>query len=272
MNKTNIEWTDFTWNPITGCTAISDGCKNCYAKAVHERFYDTPFTQIQFHENRLSEPSNRKKAAKIFIGSMTDIFQDDVTFDYLLEVMKVIMSNPQHTFQILTKRPNRMKDFFNWFYEAKAGNLVTKYPFIRNIINPLPNLWLGVTVENQSEADKRIPILLDISATKRFLSVEPLISRIELNTLIDIKRNIVISSLNGKVYPLDENKLTNKIDWVIVGGETGIKDKTRAMSYDWVQRIYKDCKNSKTPFFFKQWGNYKTNNKFDFENIKEFPL
>ena len=262
MNKTNIAWTDYTWNPITGCTAGSAGCKNCYAKAVHERFYDTPFSEIVFHEDRLTEPFKVKKPSKIFIGSMTDLFQDGVDFKYINEIIVQVSKNPQHTFQILTKRPDRMKRYFDGWEDGSGG----KYHF--------PNLWLGVTAENQEQADKRIPILLDTPAAKRFVSIEPMIGE------IDLTRIMKDNKLQNGVGPLGINSLLGStflgtsipaLNWIIVGGESGAKSKTREMKSEWVRKLYLQCVESRTPFFFKQWGSHKPKYHSKFEEVKEFP-
>lgn len=257
MNKTNISWTDFTWNPITGCSVASDGCKNCYAKIVHERFYDTPFSDVVFHKNRLSEPSKRKKSAKIFIGSMTDLFQDEISFEKLSHIFDEIVGNPQHIFQLLTKRPERMKEYFDWYYNHGYSTI--------------PNLYIGVTAENQKEADIRIPTLLDIRAVKRFVSIEPMIGEINLRMSFWDKDDALhyADFLIGKDYQSGGYNHTNKLDWVIVGGESGVKSKVREMKLEWVERVYNDCKDASTPFFFKQWGAIKPKDSYSFENIQE---
>lgn len=277
MNKTNIAWTDFSWNPITGCSAVSDGCKNCYAKIVHERFNDTPFSKVVFHQERLNEPSKRKKAAKIFLGSMTDLFQDNIPFGWLYEIMKVVKDNPQHTFQILTKRPERMRDFFQWLYVDQPENWVSSF----DNLTYLPNLWIGVTAENQEQANKRIPILLEIPAAIRFVSIEPMIDSVNLGMLITENmgnrfRIVYDPIMTGTKTLWDTKNLVeveniNKIDWVIVGGETGSKSKARKMKINDVYNIYQQCKITEIPFFFKQYGAYKPNRKFEFESVQEFP-
>ncbi len=277
MNKTNISWTDFSWNPITGCSAISDGCKNCYAKIVHERFSDTSFSEVVFHQERLNEPSKRKKASKIFLGSMTDLFQDNIPFGWLYEIMKVVKDNPQHTFQILTKRPERMRDFFQWLYIDQPANWVSSL----DNLTYLPNLWIGVTAENQEQATNRIPILLEIPAAIRFVSIEPMIDSVNLGMLIienigNRFRIVYDPIMTGTKTLWDTKNLVsevniNKIDWVIVGGETGSKSKAREMKINDVYNIYQQCKITEIPFFFKQYGAHKPNGSFEFESVQEFP-
>lgn len=288
MNKTNIAWTDYTWNPVTGCIAVSDGCKNCYAKTVHERFNkDIPFSEIVFHENRLSAPYKKKKSKMIFVGSMTDLFQNDVTYEMFEKILVTVTGNPQHIFQILTKRPKRMRKFFERYCK------VFEVP---------KNLWLGVTCENQKEADARIPILLATPASKRFISTEPMIREVDLTEIKyhDKTMNNCWDVLMGKtgcnylpktmgdnfsynineedIYPQYHNYPRGyydaNIDWVIVGGESGAKSKCREMNPAWVQKIYDDCKANKVPFFFKQWGSHKPKDvgSYEFENVQEFPV
>ena len=262
MNKTKIAWTDYTWNPVTGCTAVSDGCKNCYAKIVHERFNkDIPFSEIVFHENRLLEPFKKKKGKKIFVGSMTDLFHDDVPFDWLYKIWTVMIENPQHTFQILTKRPDRMKEFILNHAPVPA---MTGYTYGKDYLPK--NIWLGVTAENQKEANERIPILLDIPATKRFVSVEPMIGEIDLQNIEESKQSYFSSLLDYD----PRRDTSNTLDWVIVGGESGAKSKCREMKPEWVQKIYNDCKDSNTPFFFKQWGSHKPSDagSYEFEKVQ----
>jgi protein gp37 len=283
MNKTNIAWTDYTWNPITGCSAVSEGCKNCYAKKVHERFYDTPFSDVVFHESRLTEPSRLKKPSMIFIGSMTDLFQElpDAKWidglilnEFVFKVLKVVIENPQHTFQILTKRPVNMRATMRAFYKHIATTSLNK----KLLNGVIPNLWLGVTVENQKEAITRIPTLSLTQAAKRFVSIEPMLDEIDLEKIV-FPGCYELNALNGKIKDLDpvfanqymENNKTTKLDWVIVGGETGAKNQTRAMHPAWVEKIYLQSQKHGIPFFFKQWGSFKPKKKYIFENTQEFP-
>ncbi len=315
MNKTNIAWTDFTWNPITGCTAVSEGCKNCYAKVVHERFNDTPFSEIFLHPDRLEEPLRRRKPCKIFIGSMTDLFHDDVSFEWLDEVFHIIMRTPWLTYQILTKRPERMKEYLDslradsWDrgeYKSRLA-LTEMSPLLSRtevggvrmpektmnwhgrvwdddaytfIFNDFSNVWFGVTAENQEQANKRVPILLNMPVKNRFVSIEPMIENINLDMLV--KPNMgnrfreVASSLMGVKtmwdgYAILAEEVINKLDWVIVGGETGAKSKVREMKPEWIEKIHQDCKENGVPFFFKQWGAYKPKEQYEFESMQQFP-
>lgn len=212
-----IEWTEATWNPVTGCTKVSQGCKHCYAEVLSRRLhamgvsgYENEFKVVTWHESRLSEPLRRKKPTMYFVNSMSDLFHPYIPFDFIEKVMETIEKSPQHTYQILTKRPSVMAKFF-----SKRSVPV--------------NAWLGVSVENQKQGVPRIDILRGINAQIRFLSAEPL-----LEDLGDI-------DLSG-------------IHWVIVGGESGMK--ARPMNPQWVANIKCQCHRAKAAFFFKQWGTY----------------
>lgn len=191
MSKTKIEWADRTYNPVTGCTPISDGCANCYAKRMSERFAGPwgldpaePF-KVTLHPERLDEPLRWKKPSKVFVCSMSDLFHEDVPDKFIVDVLSVIAEAWQHTFLILTKRPERMREIFAgstiandvWLQTTRGVN-AEKSPW------PLPNVWIGVTAENQEQADKRIPILLQIPAAKRFVSVEPMLGAVDLSKWI----------------------------------------------------------------------------------------
>ncbi|MCI0421303.1 MAG: phage Gp37/Gp68 family protein, partial [Acidobacteria bacterium] len=195
--QTRIEWTEQTWNPTVGCTKISPGCKNCYAKtmalrlqAMGMRGYENGF-RLALMPERLSEPLKRRKPTVYFVNSMSDLFHEKVPFDYIHRVFDVMRSAQQHTFQVLTKRAERMAEF------------------CRGVILP-PNVWLGVSVENRRHGIPRIEKLREIEATVRFLSIEPLLEDL------------------GKI------DLTG-MQWVIVGGESG--PKARPMRPEWVDSI-----------------------------------
>ena len=222
MNKTNIAWTEKTWNPITGCSEASEGCKNCYAKKVHERFHNTPFSEINFHPDRLVEPIKVRKDNLIFVGSMTDIFHESIPDEWIDEIFHVMMRARFYcTFQILTKRPDRMKEYINTLLEDGISRISstplqppltpTEVGFVRRWdktmlwegrdydmdteeflygnnsfaqpFKPLGNIWFGTTVENQRNANNRILPLLEMNVTNRFLSIEPLIEEIDLINL-----------------------------------------------------------------------------------------
>ena len=213
---TGIEWTEKTWNPVTGCTKVSAGCKHCYAETMARRLqamgshgYENGFMSVTCHEDRLAIPLRRKKPTVYFVNSMSDLFHPKVPFDFIDKVMAVIEQTP-HTYQILTKRPAQMRRYF----ESR------KVP---------TNAWLGVSVENKKHGVPRIKELRQIKANVRFLSIEPLLEDIG---------NI---NLRG-------------IHWAIVGGESGAK--SRPMRPQWVAGVKRQCRAAKVPFFFKQWGGW----------------
>ena len=214
MANSSIEWTEMTWNPTTGCTKISAGCKFCYAeimtrrlKAMGQEKYKEGFKVVKTHLDTLDIPYTWKTPKVVFVNSMSDLFHKDVPLDFIKKVFKVMNENPQHVFQVLTKRAERL-------YEVHKELRWTH------------NIWMGVSVEDKRVVE-RIDFLRKTRAKVKFLSLEPLIGE--------------LSGLNLK-----------KIDWVIVGGESG--HNPRPMEPDWVIDIQDQCKNAKVAFFFKQWG------------------
>lgn len=191
MANSKIEWTEKTWNPVTGCTKISPGCQNCYAERMSKRLAGrcgypkrNPF-EVTYHHARLSEPYGWRKPARVFVCSMGDLFHEDVTDKFIIDVLSIMAEASQHTFLVLTKRPERMKEIMThdtvandvWLQTSRGCNDEPS-PW------PLSNVWLGVTAENQEQADKRIPILLQIPAAVRFVSVEPMLRPVDLNKWI----------------------------------------------------------------------------------------
>lgn len=216
MSISKIEWTDASWNPITGCTKISSGCQHCYAEAMTRRLcamgvekYKNGFN-VSLHQECLDEPFGWKKPKTIFVCSMSDLFHKEVPYDFIDKVLDVIRRTPQHRYQILTKRAERMEDYFG----------------TREVPS---NAWLGVTVDVKT-SKSRIDALRNIDGVPiRFLSCEPLLE--DLGSL----------NLEG-------------IDWVIVGGESG--HQARPMKEEWVINIKNQVEDSGTAFFFKQWGTW----------------
>ncbi len=215
MKQSKIEWTELTWNPITGCTKISAGCKFCYAEVMSKRLkamgvekYQNGF-KLALHENVLAEPYTWKHPKIVFVNSMSDLFQKNVPVEFIQNVFTVMNENPQHVFQILTKRADILLEY------DQAKQLKWTH-----------NIWMGVSVEDDRVKD-RIKLLSKSKAKVKFLSCEPLIG------------------------PIGKMNLT-KIDWVIVGGESGRKP--RPMNVDWVLDIKEQCDESDVAFFFKQWG------------------
>ena len=246
MGKTFIEWAHSVWNPITGCTKVSEGCRNCYAERMAKRLKgrfgypaEDPF-RVTLHHDKLDKPLQWKKPRRIFVCSMGDLFHKDVSFDNILRLLLVIRSTPRHTYIILTKRPERMKLFFNeWFSGAEA--LADCSLKIKGIPK---NIWLGVSVEDQKTADERIPILLQIPAAVRFVSIEPMLGPVDIVNQVAFRK--FQEWLKGNTqYPLD---------WIICGGESG--PGARPMHPDWVRSIRDQCKEARVKFFFKQWGKW----------------
>jgi len=245
-DKTNIEWTDCTWNAIRGCTRVSGGCRNCYAENMAARFSDpgqwghglatrkpNRWTgKVVLDEAALLKPLRWKKPRKIFVTSIGDPFHPDVPDEWLDRLFAVMALCPQHTFQLLTKRPERMWEYLNEYQtpiricsatvDLATGDLRWNNPAGTDDWWPLPNLWLGVSVENQEQADQRIPHLLDTTAAIRFLSCEPLLGQI----------NFEGRFLNHPDPRVHINWL-ERLDWVIVGGESG--PAARPMHPDWVR-------------------------------------
>jgi protein gp37 len=235
--STKIEWTDETWNPVRGCSIVSEGCKNCYAMRQAHRFsgkgrpyegltrktaHGPKWTgKLKFSFTELQKPLKWKKPRRIFVCSMSDLFHEGVHFNTIAEVFIKIEQCPQHTFQILTKRPERAVQFFEWLSETVTWKPKTD------------NVWIGTSVEDQKTANERIPHLLKIPAAVRFLSCEPLLGPVDLKSQI--------SNLKS-------------IHWVIAGGESG--PGARPMHPDWVRSLRDQCKDAAVPFFFKQWGEY----------------
>lgn len=222
-----------TWNPVTGCSKVSQGCKYCYAERVWPRlsgnpktvYYGREFTDVRCHQERLELPLLWKKPRRIFVNSMSDLFHPDVPSGFILSVLHTIAVAKQHTFQMLTKRPERMAELANGIAILNGGHI--------------PNLWLGVSVEDQATADERIPVLLKTPAAVRWVSVEPLLDKVDL-----------FEFLPGRWITPDFPSL----DWVVVGGESG--SLARPMHPGWVRGIRDQCQSTKVPFLFKQWGEW----------------
>ncbi len=336
-DKTGIEWTDATWNPIVGCSVVSPGCTNCYAmkmagrieamakgrrEATHYAGTTRPSKAGSVWTGQLAlapeqillQPLSWKTPRRIFVNSMGDLFHEDMTDhrEWLDLIFAVMAMAPQHTFQILTKRPHIMRE-----YLFKCLN--TRGAIARNCIDlvlekkisaarmgepswpvesvgdeedpddirlkhwPLPNVWLGVSVEDQRRADERIPPLLDTPATVRFLSCEPLLGPIDLNNIhrepndkdkgmpgfkdctkfsFNSLHGSTSVTCDGKTWYSEENE-TRRLDWIIAGGESG--PCARPMHPDWARSLRDQCVAANVPFFFKQWGEWSP---FDFDGTE----
>lgn len=261
MSTTKIEWAESTWNPITGCTKISPGCKNCYAERMAKRLagrfgypeYD-PFA-VTLHRDKFELP-NWRKPRMVFVCSMGDLFHEDVTIGALTHVLDVIGQHPRHTFLILTKRPERIWPMFSGKHPASNkpdGPSTWRYMSEGTII---PNVWLGVTAENQEQADKRIPVLLQIPAVKRFVSIEPMLGPVDLSDKLGDWTNCPEC---GRGVAIDEDGLCVScgadayhwgLDWVILGGETG--PGWRNMDPQWARDVRDQCNAAGVPFFMKK--------------------
>lgn len=258
-DKTSIEWTDATWNPITGCTKVSVGCDHCYAEGIATRFagssaYPDGF-KVTLRPDRLDQPLRWQKPRRIFVNSMSDLFHDDVPDNFIGSVFDTMARASQHTYQILTKRPGRARSLLNKWQKAAQDRPHAAASFRRHDmlwcepgVWPLPNVWLGVSVENQKWADVRIPTLLETPAAVRFLSMEPLLGQVWF-TGSHCPEHDFPGGFCTFSCPLRQ-----KIDWIIVGGESG--GGARPMHPDWLRSIRDQCQDMNIPFFFKQWGNW----------------
>lgn len=283
MSKSSIEWTDTTWNPITGCSKVSSGCANCYAEGIAKRFWgDRPFKEVKFHPERLEQPIKWRKPRKVFVNSMSDLFHPEITDEHLDQIFAVMALTPHHTYQVLTKRPERMLEYLTT--KSRHGRILLSRkgnPYIPGGLYPLapywplPNLWLGVSVENQKAADERIPLLLQAPATMRFLSCEPLLEGVDLgmgqicNCCGGTGRHCDPCSYTGwETEPLilDEEFdgiefLASKPDWVIVGGESG--HNARPCDIAWIRSIVQQCPDPEVACFVKQLGSNPVMNVYD---------
>lgn len=329
MADTSIEWTDKTWNPVVGCTKVSPGCKNCYAKTLHDlrhkaklagkpmpAQYAHPFEVVQLMPDRLTDPLSWRKPQRVFVNSVSDLFHNDVPFDFIDRVFAVMVIAHWHTFQVLTKRPDRMAAYFAETYQVPArpagfvcgidvpatpartedrwarinfacddiminsrripercwtedGSLIGRPAWPRR---PLPNVWLGVSVENQAAADERIPHLLRTPAAVRFISCEPLLGPVNLGPWLG---PWTCDKHDGKSGPgsycgsicrdyAPYGKSRGPVDWVIVGGESG--PDSRHCRTEWVRSIVEQCKAASVACFVKQLGANVTTRLPDFED------
>lgn len=266
MDRTKIAWTESTWNPLRGCSPVSDGCRNCYAAAVAYRFKGPgqPYEglaewrggetngravfngQIRFVESAIDQPLRWKRPRRIFVNSMSDLFHENVPDVFIARVFAVMIDAPRHTFQVLTKRPDRMAAVTTspvFWYMVRAwlktnhrecpGSLpLDVTPMVR------PHIWLGTTVENQAAFDTRIEDLVRCEAAVKWLSMEPLLEGVDISAAVD---------------PLDGGYVGRSfIHWVVAGGESG--HGARPADPDWFRDIRDQCVDAGVPFFFKQHG------------------
>jgi protein gp37 len=287
-DKSLIEWTDATWIPITGCTLVDEGCRHCYAAhmitswpaignhpsrkglARKNATGESKFTgEVRFNEQWLDQPLRWKKPRKIFVCVHGDLFHESVPDEWLDKVFAVMLLASQHAFQVLTKRPERAREYLTKLFvevdewdrieqaalhlgatvdqAVDAGNLFDK---------PLPNVWLGTSISDQASADLRIPQLLACPAAVRFVSAEPLLGPVDMTEVAvarpDLHASSIIDVLRGTGGFTHDPK--GRIDWVIVGGESG--PHARPMHPDWARSLRDQCAAAGVPFLFKQWGEW----------------
>ena len=250
MNKTKIPWTDASWNPIDGCNPVSDGCKNCYAAGIAKRFWgDRKFSDVRFHAKRLFQLVKWRKPRRIFVCSMGDLFHKDISDFNIFRVVNAMHNAYQHTFILLTKRPKRMGDYFADFKNSFGSNQDKKF-YGEDPSRATKNIWIGVTCENQKTADERIPILLNIPAAVRFVSVEPMLSSIDLSPWLisDGWTPSYSDPDNIGCHPPAEP--LNALHWVICGTESG--PKRRPAKTEWIRSLKDQCVKAGIPFFLKQ--------------------
>lgn len=287
MDGSKIEWTDATWNPLRGCSRVSEGCRNCYAEAVAARFSEPglPYHglaeywfsdatkggdgkfrprwtgKVRFVEERLADPLRWKRPRRIFVNSMSDLFHESVPNDVIEAIFGVMAAAQQHTFQVLTKRPARMLNWFQGLAEnafeysrppadtcvIAAGVSMRRDEFLCPAVPwPLPNVWIGVSVEDQKTADERIPLLLETPAAVRWISAEPMLGKIDL-----AKAGGVWSDMSGRIVR-GGSTYGRQLDWAVVGGESG--PQARSFHLDWARALLEDCRAAGIPVFMKQIG------------------
>jgi protein gp37 len=295
-----IEWTEETWNPLIGCSKVSPGCKNCYAiqtawirqhnpkmaerySGVVEKTLGGSLNwtgRVNFVDGVLDKPLKKKKPTMYFVNSMSDLFHESVPFDAIDKVFAVMGRCQHHTFQILTKRPERMLEYYKSDPYQRILNASYQLPLPKwlsigtGIDNPNTNgnwgwkhVWMGVSVENQQTANERIPLLLQVPAAVRFLSCEPLLGPVDLTQVTQtISPGYFGDCLQPYHVPYcDKEKHYPVISWVIVGGESG-KD-ARPVHPDWVRSLRDQCQKAGVSYFFKQWGAF-----VDVNNILPVPM
>lgn len=283
MNKTKIPWADFTWNPVSGCSPVSEGCEHCYAEKMARRFtkgsgiengVGREYFKVTLHPDRLDEPLCLKKPARIFVCSMSDLFHPDVPVSFIAKILDRMASRTTncnhrkyesheeecwtgdfHTFLVLTKRIERAKKLIEEELPYYAAEYMPGDCCLATAMEdgewPLPNVWLGVTAENQARADERIPILLQTPAAKRFVSIEPMLQGIDLSRWLMV-RDPGVGAPRWELSRSSDGVAKSLLDWVIVGGESG--HGARPCSEEWVQSVYDQCQAAGVPFFFKAAG------------------
>ncbi|NML34553.1 phage Gp37/Gp68 family protein [Paraburkholderia sp. G-4-1-8] len=259
-DSTKIEWTDATWNPITGCSVTSPGCKNCYAmKLAGTRLRNHPSRagltrvttagpvwtgEVRFNEQWLDQPFRWTRPRMIFVCAHGDLFHESVPDEWIDKVFAVMARARQHTYQVLTKRADRMLEYFS--HPDRHGRVIAAsheigWAGMEWCPWPLPNVWIGVSVEDQRRADERIPLLLQVPTTVRWISAEPLLGPVVMQP------NWLEREWEQGVFP--------SIDWVVAGGESG--SDARPAHPDWPRTLRDQCAAAGVPFLFKQWGAWR---------------
>lgn len=231
MIQQSALWWDQSWNPVSGCDPVSEGCKNCWAERMARRlagrcgYPEAPdHFNVTLHPDRLDQPLRWKKSRRVFVSSMGDLFHKDVPFHFIEQIFYMMAKANQHTYQLLTKRPQRMLEVVRQIEDTQHDRFDDLFP----------NVWLGVTAENQERADERIPILLQTPAAVRFVSVEPMLGPVDM------------WDGNSEAWPLAESGL----DWIIIGCESG--PNRRPIKLEWAVDVIRKCKPAGVPVFVKQ--------------------
>lgn len=277
MGRTKIEWCarlgtiPTSWNPVTGCSKISEGCKFCYAErmarrlAGRHRYPEYPHHfDVTLHPDRLEQPLKWKKPRTVFVCSMSDLFHEKVPDSFVAQVFGIMAARKKHIFQVLTKRPKRMRALLSLPDDSdfRLDMAVARNDMLRKTRNyspvhslhvsiPLPNVWLGITAENQAMADERIPLLLQAPTAVRFVSCEPLLEEIHIEGYL---------TQNIYDYPSSKSIQIQGIDWIIVGGESG--PNARPMYPQWARDIRDQCQAAGVPLHFKQHGAWLHESQF----------
>lgn len=309
MTATSIEWTDRVWNPVRGCSRTSPGCEHCYAEAIAERFSGPGQAfdgfavrgkgwtrRVELLPAKLDEPRGWREPARVFVNSTSDLFHDELTNEQIAAVFNEMSAAPRHTFQVLTKRSARMREWFEWLAqrmaaareryrnECEAGlaaealiSAAVTVKGVRDTPNelpqawPLPNVWIGVSVEDQTRAQLRIPNLLAVPAAVRFVSVEPLLEAVDLSRWMwpvheswpSGHASPETARAAGALVTRERQALVHAdrrfLDWVIVGGESG--PGARPFEIEWARAIVAQCKAAGVACFVKQLGDVPVMNE-----------
>lgn len=280
---TAIEWTHApgfigcTWNPVIGCRHVAEGCRHCYAETMSKRLAamgQKDYASILTPEGKfngraitrpetLADPLRWRKPRMVFVNSMSDLFHEDVPFEFIAAVFGVMAACPQHTFQCLTKRPERALEFFEWadlnigepdYFARFFDNTPVRQIYADGRAEPtsdwpLKNVWLGVSVATQADADKNVPVLLKCPTAIRFVSAEPLIESVDLSRALGVEKSDMGMYLREQIHELGGHRA---LDWVIVGGESG--PGARAFDAAWAREIIAACEGARVPCFIKQLG------------------